>query len=43
MRKVIIQELTWHYIGDESPEKRKESEKNLNQAYDLIFKMAASQ
>lgn len=40
-RKVKIPELTWRYVGDESPEKKAESEKQLDLAYKRIFDLAA--
>lgn len=37
MRKVVPPKLKWKYIGDESPEKRKESEERVKGVYDRIF------
>lgn len=36
-RKARPIKTTWKYVGDESPEKRLESEKRLEQAYNIIF------
>lgn len=32
--------IMWKFVGDESPEKRKESEIRVNQAYNSIFSKA---
>jgi hypothetical protein len=42
-RKIKPIKLTWKYIGDESPQKKKESEERLEQAYDILFKEALLQ
>lgn len=41
MRKVVSPKLKWKYIGDENPERRKESEERVKQAYDRIFTAVA--
>jgi len=41
MRKVVPPKLVWKYVGDESPEKRKESEERVRQVYDRIFTVVA--
>lgn len=41
MRKVVPPKLKWKYIGDESPEKRKESEERVRQVYDRILTAVA--
>lgn len=40
MRKVVPPKLVWKYVGDESPEKRRESEERVKQVYDRIFSIA---
>ncbi len=37
MRKVKPIQIQYHYVGDDSPEAKKESEKILEQVYDKIF------
>lgn len=32
--------ITWKYIGDESPQKKKKSEERVEQAYNILFKKA---
>lgn len=41
MRRVVPPKLVWKYIGDESPEKQKESEERVRQVYDRIFTAVA--
>ncbi len=41
MCKVVPPKLVWKYIGDESPEKRRESEERVRQVYDRIFTAVA--
>lgn len=40
MRTVKPLKVIWKYLGDASPEKKKEAEENLKQVYDRIFKKA---
>lgn len=37
MRKVKPIEIKYHYVGDDSPEAKAESERILEQVYDKIF------
>ncbi|GEM_PF-5040648 len=37
MKKAKTLTITYKYVGNESPEKRKESEGRLDRAYDIIF------
>lgn len=41
MNKVKIPKITWKYIGDKSPERKKEAERRLADAYNILFKIAA--
>jgi len=38
MRKVKPIEIQYHYIGDDSPEAKAESERILEEVYDIIFR-----
>lgn len=40
-RKVKQLKITYIYAGDESPEKKAESERRLEEAYGIIFDLAA--
>ena len=37
MRKIKPIEIEYHYVGDDSPEAKAESERILEQVYDKIF------
>lgn len=40
MRKVKPIKITYKYVGDESPEKKKEAEKALDEVFDKLFDQA---
>lgn len=39
-RKIKSIKIVWKYAGDENPEKKRESEQRVEQAYNIIFNKA---